>query len=124
MSFPNAADIARMRATAASIFDQTCKIERGTVTNDGQGGFSESWGTVAGTVACRVGVMGGPGDIRDSASRREYSDVHVLRVAFNQDIEPADRVTISGDVWQVEEVLEEHQWMTVKRAKITKVNDA
>lgn len=123
MSIFSAADIARMRDMADSIFDQTCKIERGTVTNDGQGGWSEAWGTVAGTVACRLGVQGGPGDIREGANRREFSDVLILRVAYNQDIAQADRVTVNGDVYQVEELLDEHQWMMVKRAKVTKVND-
>ncbi|MCC7210131.1 MAG: head-tail adaptor protein [Anaerolineae bacterium] len=124
MSVFSAADIARMRATAELIFDQTCMIERGTITNDGQGGWSESWGTVAGTVACRLGVMSGAGDIREGASRREYSDVLVLRVAYDQDIAQTDRVTINTDVYQVEELLDEHQWMMVKRARVTKVNDA
>lgn len=123
MSIFSAADLARMRGLADNIFDQTCKIERGTVTNDGQGGFSESWGTVAGTVACRLGVMSGAGDIREGANRREFSDVLVLRVAFDQDLAQADRVTINADVYQVEELLDEHQWMMVKRARVTKVND-
>lgn len=124
MSVFSAADIARMRATAELILDQTCKIERPTITNDGQGGWSQTWGTVAGTVSCRLGIQGGPGDIREAASRAEFSDVLILRVAYDQDLEPTDRVTINTDVYQVEEVTDEHQWMISKRAKVTKVNDA
>lgn len=123
MSVFSAADLARMRAVSNTILDQTCLIERGTVTNDGQGGWSEAWGTITASCACRLGVQGGPGDIREGASRREFSDVLVLRVAFDQDLAQADRVTINSDVYQVEEVLDEHQWMISKQARVTKVND-
>ena len=43
-----------MRAVVADMLPDTCNILSESITPDGQGGVTSSWGTVSSTVACRL----------------------------------------------------------------------
>src|SRR5512139_444892 len=49
------AEIAAMRAEVLDVaLPDTCSILSLTLTSDGQGGYSETWGTATASVACRI----------------------------------------------------------------------
>lgn len=49
----SATDLQIMRAARAGLLPDTCQIQRPARAGDGQGGWSDTWATVA-TVACAV----------------------------------------------------------------------
>lgn len=124
MNTPSSADIARMKATAQAILTQTCSIARPTETADGQGGWTKGSSAVASDVACRLAVRQNAvigSEIGQQSGRVVATIEYTLKLKDTQDIEPDDLVTIGGETYRVESVWDEHQWETVKRCKVTRV---
>jgi hypothetical protein len=112
------------RRIARTVLQQSCEITRNTYTDTDTGGWSESEGTVASSVACRL-------------SRRGYQELFIspatdvvqptweykLKVAHDQAIEPDDFVTMddTGHKYRVESVNDDHEWITVKTCQVTRV---
>lgn len=57
MTFFNDADLTWMREEVENTLPDTCNILSVTRVSNGQGGFTQSWGTAVASVACRVDAM-------------------------------------------------------------------
>jgi hypothetical protein len=113
-------ELAQLRSEAEAYQAQTCTINRITDTEDGAGGWTESSAEVAADVACRLAVRS-VGDIDQDRNQVVAVVEYTLTVPHDQDLEPKDQVVIGGETYVVEAVLDEHQWKTAKRCKMTRV---
>jgi head-tail adaptor len=106
-----AAELVRMRTDIESLMPDTCHILSLTTTPDGQGGQTESWGTV--TAACRLDFISGR-EALVSAAIQPFSRA-MLSVAQSAAITTANRVVHGGVTYNVQSVNQDASWLAVKR---------
>lgn len=109
-----------MRATAGAVLAQSAVITRVAGTVDGQGGWTETTSN-AGTIDCRLAVTGSPTQVDLASSRVQAIDEFTLYVAWNADVQETDRVTIDSVTFQVEGVIEGHEWAMLKPCRVTRI---
>lgn len=118
----SSADVTRMRATAEMTLTQTCTLYRNTISTDGEGGWSESSEASIGTdVACRLAVHTTLADLTERRGRLSAYHEYVLKLKYSQAVEPNDEVVISNVRYRVEAVLDEHQWLILKRCVLSRI---
>jgi hypothetical protein len=121
----NAAQLAMMQSFVLKAFDQTCSIVRMTLTDDGYGGRIETPVSVpmlpTGTAYnCNT-------DAPSSAMLAIYADVlgtvkaMKVRVQSGQDIRQGDRITIAGDTWVVQIVLQPESYSTSQNVLVSEL---
>jgi SPP1 family predicted phage head-tail adaptor len=113
------AELNAIRAVIDTTLPDTCAIVRGTAVMDGQGGNSTTWGTVAGTVNCRMDMRGGK-EATAAGAVQPYS-TYVLSLTHDQSIQTNDRVIFGGGTFNVMSVNASQSWIGVKRAVLEKV---
>lgn len=96
----SAAQLLAMRTTMAASFPDVCTLTRYTVAADGQGGDTRTWATVGG-YRCRLRQTGQTET--DAEGRLVAVTQWTLLLPWLTPIQPADRVTISGVVYEVTE---------------------
>lgn len=103
----------------AQILDSTCTILRPSRTADGAGGFTETEGTVAADVACRIGRARQRGAAGESAMQTVYPDGYILDVEHDQDVQEGDRIVSNSTTYEVVHVEDGAvQWMFLKSAHV------
>jgi hypothetical protein len=111
-------ELAALRSEQAAALPDTAVILRVTRTSDGAGGFSESEATAA-TVACRL-TMGGSRSEQVFAERQSLAETATVTLPHGTDVRLADRLSINGATWRVEEI-NERSWSTALRIIVTRV---
>ena len=116
-------ELAQLRSCAADYLPGTCVILRDTVTTRNTGDLLHSWGTVAGTVSCRIA----PTSYQDYEETQQAGLIGGeascwLSVPYNQDITPADRVVHDSVTYEVMTVETAGSWKVAKRAIVKVVN--
>jgi Phage head-tail joining protein len=109
------AELTAMRATGSAYLPDTCTIQRATTTQDSMGGESQSFATLASSVACRMDepVTGGSEQAIDMAVGTAVK--FIMHLAYNQDITVKDRVVYSSSTYEVSEVLDSASWLITRR---------
>lgn len=124
---PDAAELARMRADMqAATLPSTCNILSLTRTPDGEGGWTETWGTVTANVACRldlvitrgVGFIGS--EQLQGAALKPYTS-WVLSAPHGTALTDANRVEVSGDTFNVVECDASRSWGGNVRATLERL---
>jgi head-tail adaptor len=118
------AEITALRDHADNTFDQTCTINEPQLTSDAMGGHTIVWSSTHTNVACRLARAGKQERISIDGETITYHDLWRLHVAFDQAIEPGDRVEVGTDVFEVVGVDDAHQWSTIKSALLSFVEGA
>ncbi len=113
------ADLTWMRELIDTTLPDTCAIVRGTATFDSEGGNKTTWGTVAGTVYCRMDMRSGKEETTAGAIQ-PYS-TYVLSLTHDQSILTKDRIIFNGGTFNVISVNASQSWIGVKRAVLEKV---
>jgi hypothetical protein len=111
-----------MRAEIEAVaLPDTCSILALTRTADGQGNFTEAWGTAVGgtAVPCRLDNKGG-GRTPVAAAQRDYSD-WVLTVAHDVALTTDNRVVHGGETYNVLSVNDDGSWPLILRATLGRV---
>lgn len=119
MSLLSTADLEMMRGFIAETLPDTCNILSESLTSDGQGGVTSTWGVTAGTVACRL----------DSATKQNqgltiiadgvrHEQEYYLSLPHDTVITPGDRVEIGTYTFTTTAVNEGVSWVAVKRATL------
>jgi head-tail adaptor len=108
-----------MRAVQSGTLPDTCLIERsaGSQTDVGEG--VETWSTLAAAVPCRLAPN--TERERDYGARSIAVGEWVLSVAYDQDLEAGDRVTVDSRVFRVVGIDEDRSWSLVLRAALVEV---
>lgn len=124
---PSAAELARLRADVeAYALPDTCNVLSLTRTPDGEGGWTNTWGTATANVACRldlsisrgVGIVGAE-SVR-SASLKPFS-TWILTAAHGTALDNTNRVEVNGDTFNVVEVDDARSWNAHVRATLERV---
>ncbi len=101
MAFFDAADLATFDAIRISASPDTAVISRNTgLTDDGHGGITESWTTVA-TVICKVASTGNTPTEQEIAGQLQGESLVTVTVPTGTDVQNDDRITIGTTVLEV-----------------------
>lgn len=112
----SAAQFAVMHAVVAKVFDMACTITRKTLTDDGYGGRTEVWNAV--TLASTGTAYNCNVDNPSATMLAVYADLignlkaQKIRVQFNQDIQRGDRITVAGETFVVQVVIQPESYST------------
>lgn len=117
----SSAQLAQMRAQAASLMPDTCSIQSVVVTSDGEGGQVETWSTVA-TVACRLDIMPARTRTEMEAAREARTTFYRLTVPYDTALTVESQVVHEGVAYQVGEVHPRRSWEVVLRATLVRVD--
>ena len=90
-----------------------------TQVSDGQGGFTDTWGTASAYTKCRLDYMTGTEAVFGGALK-PYSGWN-LTVPYNTSITQANRFSLNGDTYAVVEVDTDKSWNLFIRARVEKV---
>ena len=106
----SASQLAAMHNAIARAFDKTCTITRKTLADDGYGGRTETWAAV--TLASTGSAFNCNVSQPSATEMAHYADVigdlkaQKIRLAWNQDIAQGDRITVAGETYLVQVVLQ------------------
>lgn len=109
-------ELQRIRADAERLLPDTCHILAAAYTQDGQGGYIETWGTVAANVRCRVDAYlhGGREQVNTDklASYRQF----VVTLPHNTQISSDNIIRTSSGDYAVISVDSGTSWAAVLHA--------
>jgi len=92
-----------MMSLIATLFNHTFAITRKTRASDGQGGWTQTYGSV-GNVTGRMRPA--TATEKESAAQRQAEISHVLYTAVDENIARGDRVAGEGRTWDVTAIRE------------------
>ena len=101
----------------------TCSLLTLTQTADGQGGFTDAWGTATASVACRMDRPSGrflSEEEQFAAGIRPFSR-YILTVAHDTTLTEQYRVEHGGNTYNVISVTDDASWMGARRAILERV---
>lgn len=114
---PNS-ELDQIRADLETTLPDLCHILSLTRTSDGQGGWSEAWGTTYSNVSCRLDFIGGVESVT-GAALVPYSRA-IVTMPQATTITAQNRIEHSGNTYTVQSV-NLGSWLGVKRATVQKV---
>jgi SPP1 family predicted phage head-tail adaptor len=110
-------ELAEIRSAINELMPDTCTLLTRTDTSDGEGGFTESWGTASANVPCRLDSM------RNVRANEQLGagaimpfHTFVLTLPYTTTITEQYRVKIASDFYQVKSVDTDKSWIASVRA--------
>jgi len=120
MSIPTS-EITQLRTDLEAIaLPDTVNILTGTLTADGAGGQTMTWGTTGTSIACRMDFTGGI-EVLAAGALSPYS-TWKLTLPNSATITTSNRVEHSGHTYNVITVDEDKSWAACKRCELTRVS--
>lgn len=117
---PSADELSRMRVSLEEVaLPDTCILMSLTRTADGQGGWTEAWGTATASVACRLDNSAG--NKRQVADSLKGFSSWILTVPYATAITDAMRVVYGANTYKVISVSDDGSWKACKRAEVERV---
>ena len=107
------AQLTSMRTTLNTLMPDTCNILSVTRTSDGQGGFTDVWGTATASVKCRIdsgGATGAAGRENVGAASLLPFESWLLTLPYDTTITAAHRVEVSSVTYNVTSVDKSKSW--------------
>jgi hypothetical protein len=111
-------EVEEIRDDLQTLLPDECNILSLTRSSDGQGGWSEAWGTATLLVSCRLDFIGGGESITNSALQ-PYTRA-IVTLPQDTTISAQNRIEHNGNVYSVQSV-NLGSWLGVKRAMVQKV---
>ena len=102
MAFLVTSEIDDIRTAMEGTLPDTCTIAYVTRTNNGAGGWTEGWTNRGTAIACRLMPGGGYSGI--TQEKLQEGQTWSLSLHWDQAIEESDKVTISGNDYQVQQI--------------------
>ncbi len=117
-------ELVSMKAAQVAALPGTCTISSKSEASDGMGGRTESWSTVAGSVACRLSALQAMGaDVEAVVMERfQGRSLWQLTIPVTQAISHSNRVTVGSTVYEVVQVRDGGQWETARRVILARVD--
>lgn len=120
------AELARMQDDLeAATLPDTCNILSLTRTSDGEGGWSESWGTATASVKCRLDSLASRGLISAAAEQVQAASLKpynawILTLPHDTTITEQNRVEVGSTTYNVISVDAGKSWEANVRAMLEK----
>jgi len=113
-----ARELAQMREDIEDLCPDTAAILSVTRTSDGQGGFTETWGT-ASTTVCRVDWKSGV----ESISGGAIQPIRTCTITMPYDavVTEANRIQVGAQVYAVTAVDNDKSWTGCVRCQVDKL---
>lgn len=111
--------MASLRTLASRALPETVAVLRNTPVADGYGGQTDVWAEYA-TVQGRVSLTGQRPDERAIADKVQAAVTYTLSLPAGTDVEPRDRLGLSGRVFEVVGVLKP-TWEVTRRVVAVEV---
>lgn len=119
MSWLTDNELAQMRADIANLLPDTCSILSVAYTSDGEGGWSEAWGTATASVACRIDFKMGR-EVVVGGAVQPFTRV-ILSLPYNTALSTNDRILSGGNTYAVKSVNNGQSWIVAVRAELERV---
>ena len=113
-----ASDLASMREAISYLLPETAYILSGTLTSDGMGGNTVTWGTV-GTSTFRLDMKQGR-ELLAGGGVQPYTR-YILSLPYNAVISADNRVQIGTSVYSVQSINAGQSWKSVTRVELEAV---
>ena len=113
------AELAQIRSDIADLLPDTGHILSLTQVSDGQGGFTDTWGTATANVACRVDAQSGKEALESAAIQPFHR--YMLTVPYDTTITTANRFYHSTTTYNIISVNDDQSWKGDKRAVLEKL---
>lgn len=112
----SAAELTAIRADIATLLPDTCNILAKTLVQDGSGGQTETWSTVASNVACRLDPSNG----REMEIGGQVQPFYgfILTLPHGTTITAQNRVSVNGGTFAVVSADPEKSWKASVRAYV------
>lgn len=108
-------ELEAIRAAIESLLPDTCDILSVTRASDGQGGWTDTWGTATASAPCRLDVARPGGEQVFGASVQPFTG-YILTMAHDETITPSNRVSCNGQIFSVVSVDLAKSWDGSRRA--------
>lgn len=120
MALLSTADLEMMRGIIEEMLPDTCNILSESLTSDGQGGVTSSWGTAGSAIPCRLDQPTGRqfGDLIPVAGAVRKQQDFILSVPHNTVIVAGNRVETGGVTYAVISANTGVSWQAVGRATL------
>lgn len=115
-------ELAQLRTAAENYLSDTCTIRKVTRSDDGQGGFTETWSDRASGVACRLASVRSQRSERPEGEQLAAYSRWVLTIPHDQAIEESDRVVHDGETYEVAHLEDTHSNRTAKRVWLRRLD--
>ena len=112
-------DLTYMRAAMKTAMPDTVNIQRESQEADGQGGFITSWGNVYQNIPARLNAKGASESI--AAERLDTQLDFTLTVAYDQSIDPTDRVVHTSGTYEIQFIDAGQSWASAKRCQMRRL---
>jgi SPP1 family predicted phage head-tail adaptor len=119
MTALTAAMLTQMRTDIEDLMPDTCNILAGTVTSDGQGGYTETWGTATAGASCRIDKRTGREALSGGAV--QTFGTWVLTLPHDTTITAEHRVEHDDATYSVVHVDIDKSWKASVRAELEEV---
>jgi len=121
-SILTAAEIASMRASLEDIsLPDVCNILSVTLTTDGQGGMTQTWGTANTDVPCRLDAVQMRGREQLTGAAIQAFHGYALTVPYSATITAANRVEHGSYTYEVKSVDYGKSWTLAKTCEVERV---
>jgi hypothetical protein len=111
------ADLAMMRDVIAQTLPDTCNVLSESLTPDGQGGVTSTWGTVAANVPCRLdSIVLRSNMLMPVAGAQRQAHQFELTTPYDTTISTGNRVEVGSSTYTVVSVNVNVSWKASGRA--------
>lgn len=120
MAVLSTADLTMMRDVIEELLPDTCNILSESLTPDGQGGVTSSWGTAGSAIPCRIDQPTGRqfGDLIPVAGAVRKQQQFILSTPYDTVIVAGNRVETGGATYAVVSANVGVSWKAVARATL------
>lgn len=119
MSFLTSNELAQLRDDIEALMPDTCHIMRRTQTND-KGHTSDSLGTAAASVACRVDPLKRAQDAGLVADQEKGVTYWQVTVPYDTDVRDGDEIVYSSDTYRFIQLHDDHSARACRRIVVAR----
>lgn len=122
----SSAELASMRYDIEALMPDYCYILELTRTPDGQGGWSEAWGTASANIKCRIDAINPSARNNEIVQGGALQPFHtyILSLPFGTAITTENRVEVNEQLYSVTAVDNGKSWSAVVRAVLELIDDS
>ena len=119
MSQISSADLTYMQDSIEELMDTTCNILSPTLTTDGAGGMTASWGTAGTAITCRLDAKSFSETVQGESMQPGFG--YMLTIPYGTTIAENYRVEVGSDTFSVTSVDAEKSWSACVRAYLERI---